>query len=236
MKKGFTLIELLVVIAIIAILAAILFPVFAAAREKARQTSCLSNLKQIGTALQLYIDDFDQVFPVAQSWSNKDFYMTSPFFRMRDYGIPMVAKTANDVGDGFKSTFLTCPTNRTAWDGNANNLRGYYVSYYPQSCDSSYGYSAASSVEAYNSGYGLSCYVADAAGNELCRSEPELNNPSNVFAFMDARYNPWIFEGYYYACWTHNEGVNITFADGHAKWYKPAVAYVLPEDIGYVNR
>ncbi|MBQ0105711.1 MAG: DUF1559 domain-containing protein [Armatimonadetes bacterium] len=63
-KHGFTLIELLVVIAIIAILAAILFPVFAQAREKARQTSCLSNCKQIGTAVQLYVDDFDECYPL----------------------------------------------------------------------------------------------------------------------------------------------------------------------------
>ncbi|MBQ0104882.1 MAG: DUF1559 domain-containing protein [Armatimonadetes bacterium] len=62
MKKGFTLIELLVVIAIIAILAAILFPVFAQAREKARQTSCLSNCKQLGTAFQLYADDWEETF------------------------------------------------------------------------------------------------------------------------------------------------------------------------------
>jgi prepilin-type N-terminal cleavage/methylation domain-containing protein/prepilin-type processing-associated H-X9-DG protein len=58
--KGFTLIELLVVIAIIAILAAILFPVFAKAREKARQSSCLSNLKQIGIGFQMYTQDYDQ--------------------------------------------------------------------------------------------------------------------------------------------------------------------------------
>ncbi|UCH36370.1 MAG: DUF1559 domain-containing protein [Armatimonadota bacterium] len=61
-RKGFTLIELLVVIAIIAILAALLFPVFAAAREKARQATCLSNMKQIALAAIMYASDYDEVF------------------------------------------------------------------------------------------------------------------------------------------------------------------------------
>jgi len=64
-KRGFTLIELLVVIAIIAILAAILFPVFAKAREKARTTSCLSNMKQIGNAVMMYTQDCDEMMPFA---------------------------------------------------------------------------------------------------------------------------------------------------------------------------
>jgi len=67
-RTGFTLIELLVVIAIIAILAAILFPVFAQAREKARQASCLSNCKQIGTATYMYVQDYDETFP-GHNWT-----------------------------------------------------------------------------------------------------------------------------------------------------------------------
>jgi len=68
--RGFTLIELLVVIAIIAILAAILFPVFAQAREKARQTQCTSNAKQMATAIQMYKQDFDETYPQAYYYAN----------------------------------------------------------------------------------------------------------------------------------------------------------------------
>lgn len=71
MKKGFTLIELLVVIAIIAILAAILFPVFAQAREKARGTQCLSNFKNVGTAIMLYTEDYDETFMSQNNWKQK---------------------------------------------------------------------------------------------------------------------------------------------------------------------
>ena len=69
-RRGFTLIELLVVIAIIAILAAILFPVFAKAREKARQTSCLSNMKQIATGLMSYTSDYDETLPLCYTYLN----------------------------------------------------------------------------------------------------------------------------------------------------------------------
>lgn len=81
-RKGFTLIELLVVIAIIAILAAILFPVFAQAREKARAIACLSNMKQEGLATMMYVQDYDETYPLAAFWDGSssfaaNFYLWS---------------------------------------------------------------------------------------------------------------------------------------------------------------
>ncbi|MBC7289632.1 MAG: DUF1559 domain-containing protein [Armatimonadetes bacterium] len=89
MKKGFTLIELLVVIAIIAILAAILFPVFARAREKARQASCQSNLKQWGLAFAMYAQDYDERLPRGwnrasdSSWTCAWFDALQPYAKNR---------------------------------------------------------------------------------------------------------------------------------------------------------
>jgi prepilin-type N-terminal cleavage/methylation domain-containing protein/prepilin-type processing-associated H-X9-DG protein len=99
MRKGFTLIELLVVIAIIAILAAILFPVFARAREKARQTSCLSNVKELGLGLLMYVGDYDECFPFGKwldaSGSGSYWYdVIQPYLKNRQ--------------------ILLCPS----WDGN----------------------------------------------------------------------------------------------------------------------
>src|SRR5437016_4173697 len=89
LARGFTLIELLVVIAIIAILAAILFPVFAQARESARTISCASNLKQMGYAFRMYSQDYDENFPVRRVCDASQCYaswkhMTLPYVKNAD--------------------------------------------------------------------------------------------------------------------------------------------------------
>jgi prepilin-type N-terminal cleavage/methylation domain-containing protein/prepilin-type processing-associated H-X9-DG protein len=107
--SGFTLIELLVVIAIIAILASILFPVFAQAREKARQASCLSNSKQLGTALLMYVQDYDEEFPSGR------YDPTNP--NVADYG----KGWAGQIYPYTKNAqILKCPddsTSQTAFNG-----------------------------------------------------------------------------------------------------------------------
>src|SRR5262245_52449406 len=85
-QRAFTLIELLVVIAIIAILAAILFPVFAQARDKARQAVCLSNCKQLGTSINMYTQDFDETFPQGYHGPSKNSWgkVTVPYVKNMD--------------------------------------------------------------------------------------------------------------------------------------------------------
>jgi prepilin-type N-terminal cleavage/methylation domain-containing protein/prepilin-type processing-associated H-X9-DG protein len=83
-RKGFTLIELLVVIAIIAILAAILFPVFARARENARRSSCASNLRQIGLGVMQYVQDYDEKYP-HQQWTSGNEWLETPAWQIQPY-------------------------------------------------------------------------------------------------------------------------------------------------------
>lgn len=121
MRRGFTLIELLVVIAIIAILAAILFPVFARAREKARQTSCLSNLKQIALGVQMYVDDHDGGLPSYRMGSGglagiKWQHMIQPYIKNEQLWL-CPSGTPADAATG-----------RSHYGWQYNYLRGHYAS------------------------------------------------------------------------------------------------------------
>lgn len=117
-RGGFTLIELLVVIAIIAILAAILFPVFARAREAARATSCKSNLKQIGLAVKMYLQDYDETTP----WSvNESVWESSPLGPKPYWGVFYAPYAKNQE-------IWNCPSSGIKIPGSAG-LAGKNASY-----------------------------------------------------------------------------------------------------------
>jgi prepilin-type N-terminal cleavage/methylation domain-containing protein/prepilin-type processing-associated H-X9-DG protein len=171
-KLAFTLIELLVVIAIIAILAAILFPVFAQAREKARAISCLSNQKQVMLAALMYVQDYDETFPLA---------LYDGVTPSDTYGGGSTADEAGTytwarlIEPYFKTwQILTCPDGGAdggVWSGG--NLSWYYnFMYFP---NIGYNYAYLSPWQVTNGACEGSASVALAA----------VNRPANIIAFTD---------------------------------------------------
>jgi prepilin-type N-terminal cleavage/methylation domain-containing protein len=133
MRRAFTLIELLVVIAIIAILAALLFPVFARAKAAAKQTTCLSNLKQMGAGIGMYMSDYDDVFPHAVDASDKftpQIWSAYPEFMARIPTMPLMPEALEPYTKG-KGIF-ECPadTGSEVLDNHPNIPFAYRPSFY----------------------------------------------------------------------------------------------------------
>jgi prepilin-type N-terminal cleavage/methylation domain-containing protein/prepilin-type processing-associated H-X9-DG protein len=224
-KTGFTLIELLVVIAIIAILAAILFPVFAQAREKARQSGCLSNLKQIGTALMMYTQDYDEAYPC--NWYG-GLWPTTPDGRQYKWMDAVYPYVKNEQ-------VFSCPS-----DGSNRKSYRYYTNLPKQSTDNWGSY--CTNVAYWDAGPGT---PTSSEGNPSARrttTQAAVARPADTFwagdcngsfqlAWPNIREQPKIqpgpprFLGYKGGGGLLNEGalierhtgkLNVVWADGHA--------------------
>ncbi len=193
MRRGFTLIELLVVIAIIAILAAILFPVFARAREKARQASCLSNLKQIGLAVLMYAQDYDDVIcPYVDSNYN---FTTMAWWVVIDPYIKndQIRKCPSRRGTGETDYGVVYP--HVSGVGTAKSL-----------AEIQYPAETAMLTETE----GQSSPTAPPGNLYLCYCP---------FCYAEGAISWAYYHGLAYPG-RHNEGNNACFVDGHAKWMK----------------
>jgi prepilin-type N-terminal cleavage/methylation domain-containing protein/prepilin-type processing-associated H-X9-DG protein len=227
-RRAFTLIELLVVIAIIAILAAILFPVFAQAKEAAKKTQCLSNLKQIGTSLTMYIGDFDDVYP------NRRF---EPFGTVAGGDYDQNSWRSVIQPYAKNTQILECPSNPDrdthSWDPE------FKVSYAGN-------FTAVENLTAYDKGNGLFGQQRSPGVNGS-----EIAQPSNLIAVTEIEKVPWVtfvvdrndlthtwdYGKYNGRTITniygsvlflgHSGQTNYVFTDGHAKSMKPAQTYRL---------
>jgi len=133
MRKGFTLIELLVVIAIIAILAAILFPVFARAREKAKQASCLSNMKQIVLGAHMYVSDYDDnlIGHIAGRRDDPTWPWGAPYYMWHQQIYPYVKNLQLFVCPSMPTRTLAAQSDGSpAYDGSLGYGINYWVSYF----------------------------------------------------------------------------------------------------------
>ncbi len=200
MRRGFTLIELLVVIAIIAILAAILFPVFARAREKARQSSCLSNMKQIALGVLMYVQDYDERFPVRshRSHTSDPEDLLEPegnclwFVRVEPY-------LKNEQ-------ILQCPSGRYDYIRGEPDSGGSVPLYY----DVDYGWN----YLFHWRGPALKLAVVEEPASTILLVEQEGTLPYGRW-YNESRAGSKNFLWRYAQ---HNGGSNYAFADGHCKW------------------
>jgi prepilin-type N-terminal cleavage/methylation domain-containing protein/prepilin-type processing-associated H-X9-DG protein len=226
-SSAFTLIELLVVIAIIAILAAILFPVFASAREKARQTSCASNEKQLGLAFVQYTQDYDEAYPcgtyynsgnayAGQGWSSQLFtYVKSKAV----YACPDDSLPASTISYGFN---LDIPYATTI----AGFTKPYAVPQFTSPAKTVLLFEVSNTVATDPSVYLSTAALppTDPTGNGLCNTwGHDLVYNTGWLGGTGPAYTNGCTVGtsqYNYAAITgrHTNGSNFLLADGHVKW------------------
>jgi len=232
-KRGFTLIELLVVIAIIAILAAILFPVFSRAREQARKTACLSNMKQLGTALMMYAQDWDETLPFWRTPCHGDpnyppgglLWTEQLYPYVKNWEVFQCPSAAQTNGEWMANCY---PGQRGVPPRPQNNIICHF-GYNELILNTNGGWPPCGSV----GGAKLATLAAPSETVVIADS------PKNLFA-------PWGAAGFWKPICQepafankccpqseetnlqralekfarHQGGSNLVFADGHAKWYK----------------
>ncbi|HEY3397798.1 MAG TPA: prepilin-type N-terminal cleavage/methylation domain-containing protein [Armatimonadota bacterium] len=200
-RRGFTLIELLVVIAIIAILAAILFPVFARARAKAQQASCLSNTKQLGLALAMYVSDWDQKYLRVAKIDP----LTYAYVNIQPWRPALEPYTKN-------SQIFYCPAKTSHAGYTPADDSDYVANMY---------IAAELPVDMIAAPAEMICFGerSDAAANDY----PECA-ALTYSCWRDTCFWPHL------APTRHNDGANYAFADGHSKWMK-ADATVSPKNM-----
>jgi prepilin-type N-terminal cleavage/methylation domain-containing protein/prepilin-type processing-associated H-X9-DG protein len=213
--SGFTLIELLVVIAIIAILAAILFPVFAQAREKARTASCSSNTRQLGLAIRMYNQDYDEHYPFGgwmpnsigtNEWQNS----TAPYIKNR--GIFRCPSTADLDED---------PSNPQRRDWNRNPVTYLYNNMLGRDRSP---VSEARLVEPSGCWAVIDGHSDWGGGNGvdwMGRPNSVWLEEDTVFGDASSLVSGWLsWQGHTWGLPVHNDGANVAYCDGHVKYIK----------------
>jgi prepilin-type N-terminal cleavage/methylation domain-containing protein/prepilin-type processing-associated H-X9-DG protein len=206
--RGFTLIELLVVIAIIAILAAILFPVFAQARENARRTSCLSNMKQVDTALLMYVQDYDESLPTLT-----DDRSTTPTVRTDLWNVLQPYTKSKDVFYCPDRTATGCGYGDFAGIGANDRCVGVGYNWGPIQFSGGGLLNTAVTVGAVTVYAGIALAAIQAPADTFAVGDEEdtpfytMSNPSLVSASAAASNGSLL----------HGGRFNIAYVDGHAK-------------------